>query len=114
MRYVNYFDDILKEHGNLLFAEYEKANIWPIGEADAGVSILWEELEESCHAVDALIEYGKIADIDHHFIPSKKELGDLKAFALEAICELLQVVAVCNKYGEVFAKALEEVGADNE
>lgn len=109
MNQLNYGFDVTVNYGQLFKAEYEKANIWPIKDANEGAGILWEEIDESVKAVDALVEFAQLANIDHGFVADRTETGELRAFAASAICELLQVIAVCNKYEDVFAEALEEV-----
>lgn len=109
MRYVNHATDIFSKYGDLMAAAYDKANIWPLGEAEQGVSILWEELDEANSAVDTLFAIAQAdAGIDHGEIPSPKQLGDIRGASLTAIFELLQVIAVCNKYQDVFAMEVEQ------
>lgn len=112
MNKLNYGFDVTVNYGQLFKAEYEKANIWPIKDADKGAGILWEEIDEVAKAIDALVEFAQLKSIDRGFITDRTETGELKAFAVSAICELLQVIAVCNKYENVFAEALEEVTSD--
>lgn len=112
MNKLNYGFDVTVNYGQLFKAEYEKANIWPIKDAAKGAMILWEEIDEASKAVDALVEFAQLANIDHGFLTDRTETGELRAFAASAICELLQVIAVCNKYEDVFAEALEEVIPD--
>lgn len=109
MNQLNYGFDVTVNYGHLFKAEYEKANIWPIKDADEGAMILWEEIDEAAKAVDALVESAQLASVDHGFLTDRTETGELRAFAVSAICELLQVIAVCNKYEDIFAEALEEV-----
>ena len=109
MNQLNYGFDVTVNYGQLFKAEYEKANIWPIKDADEGVEILLEEIDEAGKAVDALVEFAQLANVDHGFVTDRTETGELRAFAVSAICELLQVIAVCNKYEDIFAEALEEV-----
>lgn len=110
MNQLNYGFDVTVNYGQLFKAEYEKANIWPVKGAVEGAMILWEEIDEAVKAVDALVEFAKLPNIDHGFLAGRTETGELRAFAASAICELLQVIAVCNKYEDIFAEALEEVG----
>lgn len=109
MNQLNYGFDVTVNYGHLFKAEYEKANIWPIKDADEGVEILLEEIDEAVNAVDALVKFARQVPIDYGFVTDRTETGELRAFAASAICELLQVIAVCNKYEDVFAEALEEV-----
>lgn len=112
MNQLNYGFDVTVNYGQLFKAEYEKANIWPIKDADGGAGILWEEIDEAAKAVDALVEFAQLANIDRGFTLNRTGTGELRAFAVSAICELLQVIAVCNKYEDIFAEALEEVTSD--
>ena len=112
MNQLNYGFDVTVNYGQLFKAEYEKANIWPIKDAGEGAMILWEEIDEAVKAIDALVEFAKLPNIDCGFVTDRTETGELRAFAVSAICELLQVIAVCNKYEDVFAEALEEVTPD--
>lgn len=114
MNKLNYGFDVTVNYGQLFKAEYEKANIWPIKDADEGTKILWEEIDEAANAVDVLIEFAQLSNIDHGLVADRTETGELRAFAASAICELLQVIAVCNKYEDVFAEALEEVETDEQ
>lgn len=109
MNQLNYGFDVIANYGQLFKAEYEKANIWPIKGADNGAGILWEEIDEAVKAVDALVDFAQLANIDRGFVTDRTETGEMRAFAVSAICELLQVIAVCNKYEDLFAEALEEV-----
>lgn len=109
MNKLNYGFDVIVNYGQLFKAEYEKANIWPIKDVDEGAGILWEEIDEAAKAIDALVEFAQLANVDHGFITDHTETGELRAFAVSAICELLQVIAVCNKYEDIFAEVLEEV-----
>lgn len=109
MNQLNYGFDVTVNYGQLFKAEYEKANIWPIKDADEGVEILLEEIDEAVKAVGALVEFAKLANVDCGFATDRTETGELRAFAASAICELLQVIAVCNKYEDIFAEALGEV-----
>ena len=109
MNQLNYGFDVTVNYGQLFKAEYEKANIWPVKGAVEGAMILWEEIDEAVKAVDALVEFAKLPNIDRGFLTDRKETGEMRAFAASAICELLQVIAVCNKYEDIFAEALEKV-----
>ena len=105
MKYVNHATDIFSKYGDLMAAAYDKANIWPLGDARYGKVILAEEVEESFSAVNAL--YDHHSDIICKNDLSAKAIGDCRAYALNAIFELLQVIAVCNKYQDVFEMEVE-------
>ena len=114
MNKLNYGLDVTVNYGQLFKAEYEKANIWPVKYADEGAGILWEEIDEAGKAADALVEFAQLANVDHGFLTDRTETCELRAFAVSAICELLQVIAVCNKYEDLFAEALEGVETDEQ
>lgn len=103
MRYVNHATDIFSKYGDLMAAAYDKANIWPLGDAEDGVSILWEEVQEAHEAMGGLLDVANaFVAIDNGSLPTSKLIGDIKGAALTTIFELLQVIAVCNKYQDVF------------
>ena len=105
MRYVDYERDVYNRYDGLMAAAYEKANIWPLGDAEDGVNILWEEVQEAFEAMDSLLTVAQAgAGIDNGKTPNDKQLGDIKGAAVTAIFELLQVIAVCNKYQYVFSR----------
>lgn len=99
---VDYTDEIDRIYGDLMEAEYEKANIWPLSTALDGVGILIEEIKEAKDATLSLwrAAYGNTNELQEP--PSENQLETLKGHAISAICELLQVIAVCNKYAPLF------------
>lgn len=113
---LKYYRDINDKYEHLFLAAYEKANIWPIDtEAYKGMMILGEEIEEAqrdVNALDSLFFYNDHSGKDNKALDSY-QVETVKGLAISAICELLQVIAVCNKYGTVFAsEALEEKGKE--
>lgn len=104
---VSYALDVKRLYEALFAAEYEKCNIWPHGDKDDGVEILWEELREAGEAVCGMMDHARDCKIDHGFVPEEKELRDLEAHAVTTICELLQVISVIRKYNVVFYDDLE-------
>lgn len=109
MRYVDYERDVYNRYDGLMAAAYEKANIWPRGDAEDGVIILWEEVQEAFEAMDSLLTVAQAdAGIDHGKTPNDKQLGDIRGVAITTIFELLQVIAVCNKYQFVFSREQEK------
>lgn len=108
---VRYYRDINDEYEHLFLAAYEKANIWPIDDVNKGMMILEEEIEEvqsDVNALDSLFFYNNHSGKCSNALDSY-EVETVKGLAVSAICELLQVIAVCNKYGTIFAThALEE------
>lgn len=99
---VDYTDEIDRIYGDLMEAEYEKANIWPLSDPVKGLAILREEIEESLDAAKRLD--GVAGGITENFSksPNCNDLEYIKGNAISAICELLQVIAVCNKYAPLF------------
>lgn len=95
---LNYGTDILMEYADLFRAAYEKANIWPIEDAEQGVCILREEVQEAYADADEIFILMANLDvmIDDYLVDK------IKAMAVSAILELLQVIAVCNKYAPVW------------
>lgn len=109
---LKYYRDINDKYEHLFLAAYEKANIWPIDtEAYKGMMILGEEIEEAqrdVNALDSLFFYNDHSGKDNKALDSY-QVETVKGLAISAICELLQVIAVCNKYETIFAtQALEE------
>lgn len=113
---LEYHKDIADYYDGLLSAAYEKASIWPIAGVGDGVDILGEEIGEALEAMEALDAYwADILDKGNGLkpvFPTAFETEEVRAHALNAIFELLQVVAVCNKYYRVFANE-EEWGSYN-
>ena len=102
---LDYYKDIEDGYGAILVAAYEKANIWPLENADKGLEILEEEIKEAHAAGNELVAYymqgfaedkDKDADYACHY---------LEGLAMSTISELLQVIAVCRKYKPVFVEA---------
>ena len=102
---MDYVLDVKRLYENLFAAQYEKANIWPIGDADDGVGILNEEIHESCDAIRSFDTYCRDVGIDVGVVPTRCQLRNVEGFAVTAICELLQVIAVCRKYADTFEDA---------
>lgn len=106
---VNYYADIIETYDALFRGVYEKANIWPIKDASFGQWILGGEINEAHSEVEYLLECQE--DV-HDGKYSKTEVEDLRAVAVSAICELLQVIAVCNKYCDVFTDKREQASQE--
>lgn len=105
---VDYVLDIKRLYENLFAAQYEKANIWPIGDADAGVDILNEEIDEAVDAAMDIHNRRQELELDKGIFPTRWQAQHLEAHAVTAICELLQVIAVCRKYADTFENAIED------
>ena len=105
---LNYGTDILMEYADLFRAAYEKANIWPIEDAEQGVCILHEEVQEAYADADEIFILMANLDvmIDDYLVDK------IKAMAVSTILELLQVIAVCNKYAPVWEVYEPEEGDD--
>lgn len=103
---LEYHKDIADVYDGLLASAYEKANIWPVAGACDGVDILGEEIDEAVEALKALDAYWMgirtKGDGSKLSIPTAFESDEVKAYALATMFELLQVIAVCNKYKAVW------------
>lgn len=92
---VDFLEDFVKPYAPILQGAYEKANIWPAG---SQIIILDEEIEEVIEAFDNVI------DILHNsddfgvklFQPDGNQ--EVQGRIISLMCELLQVIAVLNKY----------------
>lgn len=105
---LDYGSDVLMEYADLFRAAYEKANIWPVEDAEQGVCILREEVQEAYADADEIFILMANLDvmIDDYLVDK------IKAMAVSAILELLQVIAVCNKYAPVWEVYEPEEGDD--
>ena len=108
MKLLNYDLDVSMEYGDLFRAAYEKANIWPVEDAEQGVCILREEVQEAYADADEIFILMANLDvmIDDYLVDK------IKAMAVSTILELLQVIAVCNKYAPVWEVYEPEEGDD--
>lgn len=96
---VNFENDV-KKHLGVFCGEYEKANIWPeFRDNNEFVNVLDEEIKESCFKLDELhAAFACLKDGIEDEVFTVKKTKYVRGHAIGAICELLQVVAVCNKY----------------
>ncbi len=101
IKYVDYDKDIEKSFGDVLRGAYNKANIWPITEANSkkrhhnGLEILKEELDEVREAYRGFLN--ETCSIGENTLEVQMPLN-IHGHAISLITELLQVLAVCNKY----------------
>lgn len=95
---VDFLEDFVKPYAPILQGAYEKANIWP--ECSYKDEILNEEVEEVEAAFDGFINFVYNSDIStvKLFKPDKNK--EAQGYILSLMCELLQVIAVLNKYEE--------------
>lgn len=93
---VDFLEDFVKPYATILKGAYEKANIWP--ECEYKNDILIEELEEVESAFDGYINFLYNSDslIPKLFQADKSQ--ELQGHIISLMCELLQVIAVLNKY----------------
>lgn len=93
---VNYLDDFVKQYAPILQGAYEKANIWP--ECGYKTNILEKEMEEVELAFDEFINFVYNSDNSavKLFEPDKNK--EAQGYIISLMCELLQVIAVLNKY----------------
>lgn len=106
---LNYYTDIVDSYDTLFRGVYEKANIWPIKDAKFGQWILGGEINEANTEVQYLVECQEDVQDGKY---SKTEVEDMRAVAVSAICELLQVIAVCNKYCDIFTDKRERASQE--
>ena len=102
MQQVVFYGNITQSYGDLFRASYEKANIWPLGSAVDGVDILNEEIDEAVDAAMDIHNRRQELELDKGVIPTRWHVQHLEGYAVTAICELLQVIAVCRKYADTF------------
>lgn len=95
---VDFLEDFVKPYAPILQGAYEKANIWP--ECSYKDEILNEEVAEVEVAFDGFINFVYNSDIStvKLFKPDKNK--EAQGYILSLMCELLQVIAVLNKYEE--------------
>lgn len=88
----------------VMVGAYEKANIHaPYRDEEEASEVLSDELEEAYDALDVIDRL--IFDEDCNFnILEQVDLKVIEAHAMSTICELLQVVAVCKKYGQLLER----------
>ena len=99
-KYVDFDTDIKEPYESILRGAYEKANIWGLSQPNERLTILAEEIEESENDMSAISSFGfyHVSRARDASELTKQEVDDLKGLVLSTICELLQVLAVCNKY----------------
>lgn len=106
----NYYEDIERNYGTVMMGAYEKARIWPLEDTEGGVRILEEEINEVisayCRLTRAHADYFSYTPCSREQFEKKPRFvcRTLEGHAMSVICELLQVIAVLNKYVEVFEK----------
>lgn len=97
-KYVDFDTDIKAPYESILRGAYEKANIWGLSQRKERLTILSEEIEEAESDMSAISSFAfyRIGQTSSNM--SKQDAEELKGLAMSTICELLQVIAVCNKY----------------
>ena len=93
---VDFLEDFVKPYAPILQGAYEKANIWP--ENERKFLILAEEIEESEEAFDSFIRYVCNSDLFDEKLFQADKSQELQGYIISLMCELLQVIAVLNKY----------------
>ena len=93
---VDFLEDFVKPYAPILKGVYEKANIWP--ESERKFLILAEEIEESEEAFDSFIRYVNNSVIFDEKLFQADKSQELQGHIISLMCELLQVIAVLNKY----------------
>lgn len=102
---INFDKDILEKYGSILKGAYEKANIWGGYKDDIqALGILAEEVGEAKEHIEEIDEIyvdedcETMCEVDINFITNTE------AHAISAICELLQVLAVCKKMRQMLER----------
>lgn len=99
-KYVDFDMDIKEPYENILRGAYEKANIWGLSLDKERLTILLEEIEESESDMYAIssFSYHRVSRTTGDSKLTQQDVEELKGLVLSTICELMQVLAVCNKY----------------
>lgn len=99
-KYVDFDTDIKEPYESILRGAYEKANIWGLSQPNERLTILSEEIEESENDMSAISSFSfyRISQSRDNSELTQQDVEDLKGLVLSTVCELLQVLAVCNKY----------------
>ncbi len=89
----------------VLKGAYEKANIWGGYKDDAeAFGILTEEIEEAFEHVNAIDEIYVDEDCETLCKVDINFITNIEGHAISAICELLQVLAVCKKMRQMLKR----------
>lgn len=102
MKNVDWKEDMVK-YMPVMIGEYEKANIWPeFSTFEEFANVLDEEIGESGGKYSEMYSYfeatkPEIIDAKLFNNKTRKKIENIKGYAFGNICELLQVIAVCNK-----------------
>lgn len=89
----------------ILKGAYEKANIWPAYKDDAeALGILAEEVEEAVEHIKDIDKIYVDEDDKARYQVSLELIACVEAHAISAICELLQVLAVCKKMRQMLER----------
>ena len=100
-KYVDFEEDVVGKYFTLMKGSYEKANIWPIRDAEFGMWVIDEEIEEAKADVMELWHYCEDF-VEGDKVPSEQDCQQMIGYAVSAILELLQVICSNNKYIPVF------------
>lgn len=99
------FDRDLAGIKPVLKGAYEKANIWPAYKDDVqALEILSEEVEEAFEHVNAIDEIYVDEDCETLCKVDINFITNIEGHAISAICELLQVLAVCKKMRQMLER----------
>ena len=93
---VDFIEDIVYKYAIILQGAYEKANIWP--ESDFKSEILQEEIEEVQEAYQELKEHMAYFESFQGVLFNPDIAQETQGYVISLMCELMQLIAVLNKY----------------
>lgn len=95
------FEDFTDDYGVLLRAAYEKCNIHaPFKSWSEALTVLSDECAEAVAGIGEVAEWVECLEEWEAFSPEEQErhMSELEAETLKTMMELLQVLAVCEKW----------------
>ena len=95
---VDFIEDIVGKYAIILQGAYEKANIWP--ESDFKIEILQEEIEEIQESYQELKEHIEYFNCVQGAMFNSDIAQETQGYIISLMCELVQLIAVLNKYKE--------------
>ena len=93
---VDFIEDIVKPYAIILQGAYEKANIWP--ESELNAEILQEEIEEVQDAYRELKGHIECFACVQGAMFNPDIAQETQGYIISLMCELVQMIAVLNKY----------------
>lgn len=95
---VDFIEDFVDKYAIILQGAYEKANIWP--ESELNAEILQEEIEEVQEAYQELKEHIGYFNNVQEALFNPDVAQETQGYVISLMCELVQLIAVLNKYKE--------------